>query len=171
MTQWPQERTMVEERVWAELRALRSKVAGISGSLVATNDGMLVAHDFPGADQTRLAALVSTTLGLARQSLRETGCGDFREALARGSAGYLMVYAAGDGAVVAIAAAEQTQAGIMQYEARQTIAKITEYSRDFPAWSPINDYFQAIRDLSPDISGPGYLPGTGITPLPVRQPD
>lgn len=147
MTQWSQEQPSVpavEERVWAELRALRSKVAGVSGSLVATNDGMLVAHDFPGSDPTRLAALVSTTLGLARQSVRETGRGEFREALARGSAGFLMVYAAGDTAIVAIVADEHTQAGIMQYEARQMIARITSWAAEFPAWSAITAKLPAI---------------------------
>src|ERR1700761_2387766 len=101
MTQWAQEQSAVQERVRAELRALRSKVPGISGSLVATSDGMLVAHDFPGADPARLAALLSTTLGLARQAVAETGRGEFREAMAHGTAGYLMVYAAGDSAVIA----------------------------------------------------------------------
>jgi hypothetical protein len=143
MTRWAQEQPEVAERVWAELRALRAKVPGINGSLVATNEGMLVAHDFPGADATRLAALVSTTLGLARQTVRETGRGEFREAVALGSDGYLMVCAAGGTANVAIAAGEQAQAGILQHEARQAIARIARYAAEFPAWSAISDYASA----------------------------
>ncbi len=159
MTQWAQERSAAQERVRAELRGLRSKVAGISGSLVATDDGMLVAHDFPGADPARLAALVSTTLGLARQAVRETGRGEFREAMAHGTAGYLMVYAAGDGAVVAIAASDQSQLAMMHYEVRQAIGRITAYSSTFPACSPIGQ-LTGNGDLGPEDFG-----------LPIRKTD
>ena len=90
------------------MRLLPTKVAGLGDSLVATDDGVLVAHDFPGSEAARLAALVSTTLCLARQVAQETGRGEFREAIVRWSAGYLMAYTAGDNAVVAIVVSEQT---------------------------------------------------------------
>jgi uncharacterized protein len=170
MTQWAQERSAVQERVRAELTALRSKVAGISGCLVATNDGMLVAHDFPGADPARLAALVSTALGLVRQGVRETGRGELREAVARGTYGYLMVYAVGDSALVAIAADDQTQAGKMQFEAKQTVARITAYSSAFPAWSPI-DHLTGNGDLSTEELRLRSLRDRGINGLPARKPD
>jgi predicted regulator of Ras-like GTPase activity (Roadblock/LC7/MglB family) len=170
MMQWAQERSAVQERVRAELQALRSKVAGIRGCLVATNDGMLVAHDFPGADPMRLAALVSTALGLARQAVSETGRGLLREAVARGTSGYLMVYAAGDGALVAIAADDQTQAGKMQFEARQTVARITAYSSAFPAWSSI-DHLTGNSNISPEELRLRSLPDLGINGLPVRKTD
>jgi predicted regulator of Ras-like GTPase activity (Roadblock/LC7/MglB family) len=170
MMQWAQERSAVQERVRAELQALRSKVAGIRGCLVATNDGMLVAHDFPGADPMRLAALVSTALGLARQAVSETGRGMLREAVARGTSGYLMVYAAGDGALVAIAADDQTPAGKMQFEARQTVARITVYSSAFPAWSSI-DYLTGNSNISPEELRLRSLPDLGINGLPVRKTD
>jgi uncharacterized protein len=170
MTQWAQERSVVQERVRAELRALRSKVAGISGCLVATNDGMLVAHDFPGADPARLAALLSTALGLVRQAVGETRRGELREAVARGTSGYLMVYAAGDSALVAIAADDQTQAGKMQFEARQTVARIAAYSSAFPAWSSI-DHLTGNGGLSPEDLGLSSLPDQGINGLPARKTD
>lgn len=132
---------------------------------------MLVAHDFPGADAARLAALVFTTLGLARQVVKETGRGEFRGAITRGSAGYLMVYTAGDSAVVAIVAGEQTQAGIMQYEARRAIAKIASYANEFPSWSPIDARLPLNTGINPDNSGPGSLPKRGIPGLPLRQAD
>jgi uncharacterized protein len=170
MTQWAQEQSAVQEWVRAELRALRSKVAGISGSLVATNEGMLVAYDFPGAEPARLAALVSTALGLTRQSVRETGLGELREAIARGTSGYLLVYTVGDSALVAIAADEQSQAGKIQFEARQTVAKITGHSTAFPAWSSI-DHLMGNADPSPEDFRLPPLPAPEITDLPIRKPD
>jgi Roadblock/LC7 domain-containing protein len=54
----------VEDRVWAELRLLRTTVAGVYGCLVATNDGLLIAHDVPGLDPPEIAALAATTRSL-----------------------------------------------------------------------------------------------------------
>jgi predicted regulator of Ras-like GTPase activity (Roadblock/LC7/MglB family) len=123
-----------EERVYAELRSLRDKVAGICGSLVATSDGLLVSSDIPDLEPTRLAALVSTTLGLARQTTLATGRGQFREAIARGTDGYLAVFAAGS-AVIAVIADDDINIGMLHYEAREVIERITAHSANFVRWS------------------------------------
>ncbi len=125
----------VQERVHAELRSLRAKVADIQGSLVATSDGLLVAHDIAEREPTRLAALISTTLSLARQATAATGLGEFREAVARGSEGYLTVYAAGSSAVIAVIGSSHLNVAMLHYEARETIEKITAYAADFARWS------------------------------------
>lgn len=135
MTHLTGAQSAAQDHVRAELRALRAKVTGIDGSLVATGDGLLIAHDIPGLEPTRLAALISTTLSLAKQAVRAGGRGEFREALARGTTGYLVVYAAGSDAVVAILGDAHLNVGVMQYQARETIEKITAYSADFAHWS------------------------------------
>jgi predicted regulator of Ras-like GTPase activity (Roadblock/LC7/MglB family) len=123
------------DKVYAELRTLRQTAKGIDGSLVATSDGLLIAYDIPGVEPTRLAALVSTTLGLARQSVRETGRGEFREAVARGTTGYLLMYAAGSTAVVAVLGDAQLNVGLTQYQARPVIERITALSANFARWA------------------------------------
>lgn len=125
----------VEKRVFAELRALRAKVTGVYGSLVATSDGLLVAHDIPNMEPTRVAALVATTLGLAGQATQATGRGPFREAVARGESGYLAVYAAGSSAVVAVIGENEMNIGMLHYEARDMIERITIYSAEFTRWA------------------------------------
>ncbi len=135
MTHLTGAQSAAQDHVRAELRALRAKVTGIDGSLVATGDGLLIAHDIPDLDPTRLAALISTTLSLARQAVRAAGRGEFREALTRGTTGYLMVYAAGSDAVVAIIGDSHLNVGVTQYQVRETIEKITAYSADFARWS------------------------------------
>jgi uncharacterized protein len=135
MTQPPGARSAANDRVYAELRALRETITGVDGSLVATSDGLLIVHDLAHLEPTRLAALVSATLSLARQAVKETGRGEFREALARGTSGYLMVYAAGSNAVVAILGDPQVNVGLMQYQAREAIERITAHSANFARWS------------------------------------
>ena len=56
----------------------------------------------PDLEPTQIAALAATTLAVASRASLATGRGQFRETVARGTDGYLAVYAAGPGAVVAV---------------------------------------------------------------------
>src|SRR5215469_6901042 len=90
------------DRVRAELLQIREQVKGIYGSLVATGDGFLVAHDVPELEPTEIATLLATTRALSARTPSAAGPGVLRESVARGSLGYLAVYAAGDRAIVAV---------------------------------------------------------------------
>ena len=138
----------VEGLVLRELLSLRDSVVGVHGSMVATSDGLLVAHDIPDMEPTRIAAIVSTTFGLASQATQATGRGPFREAVARGGSGYLAVFAAGRSAVVAVMGGSELNVGMLHYEMRDTIGRIAGYSADFARWA-----------------GPRAAHGTGPDPL------
>ena len=125
----------VEDIVLRELRSLRDNVVGVHGSLVATSDGLLVTHDIPDMEPTRIAAIVAATLGLAGQATMATGRGGFREAVARGYHGYLVVYAAGRNAVVAVLGDNELNVGMLHYEMRDMIGRITAYSAEFARWA------------------------------------
>ena len=84
-------RRSVEDQVRAELRQIRTHVAGVRGSLAATSDGLVVALDIPDVEPTQIAALAAATLAVTRRATMATECGTFREAVARGSDGYLAV--------------------------------------------------------------------------------
>src|SRR5260370_12445761 len=80
-------RRPVEEQVRTELQQIRTHVAGVRGSLVATSDGLVVAHDLHDIEPTQIAALAAATLAVARRATLATECGTFREAVARGTDG------------------------------------------------------------------------------------
>jgi uncharacterized protein len=124
----------VEELVLRELRSLRDSVAGIQGSLVTTSDGLLVTHDISGMEPSKIAAIVATTLGLASQATLATGRGPFREAVARGSDGYLVAYAAGPSAVIAVIGDTGLNVGMLHYEMRDMVGRIASYASKFPRW-------------------------------------
>jgi uncharacterized protein len=124
----------VEELVLRELRSLRDSVAGIQGSMVTTSDGLLVTHDITGMEPSTIAAIVATTLGLASQATQATGLGPFREAVARGGTCYLVVYAAGRNAVVAVIGDSGLNVAMLHYEMRDIIGRIAGYSGKFPRW-------------------------------------
>ena len=123
-------RLPVEDRIREELQLIKRTVAGVSGSLVATSDGLVVAYDVPGLEPTQIAALAAATLSLASRATLATGLGSFREAVARGSNGYLAVYAAGDSALVAVIGTSDMNLGMLHYQARDIIGRIAKHSAD-----------------------------------------
>ncbi|MEO3781974.1 roadblock/LC7 domain-containing protein [Actinocorallia sp. B10E7] len=132
-----------EQLIHAELRRLRDQVMGVHGSMVATSDGFMVAQDIPDLEPTRIAALIATTLGLARQATLTTGRGRFRESLTRGTDGYLAVFAAGDRAVVAVLGTNDMNVGMLHYQIRDLTERIAHQ---------VEQSVQSRRFLTPDGS-------------------
>jgi uncharacterized protein len=162
-------RSVVEERVATELRSIRASVTGVHGSLAATTDGLLVAHDLPDADPTQVAAVVSSTFALASRATVLTGRGEFREAVTRGNDGYLAVYAAGRNAIVAVIGTSTLNVGLLQHQARGVIERIAAYSDEFGKWSVPAQPGSADSDGDAPSATP--LPvRRPATPLPVRRP-
>lgn len=125
----------VEERVRRQLQRIRENVTGVHGSLTATSDGLLIAHDLAGMEPAQIAALVATSLALGSRMTLSTGRGQFRETVTRGTDGYLAVYAAGPSAIVAVIGTPRLNVGMLQYQARDVIDRITKYSTEFGTWA------------------------------------
>jgi predicted regulator of Ras-like GTPase activity (Roadblock/LC7/MglB family) len=145
------------ERVRAELELIRSKVSGVYGSLVATSDGFLVAHDVPDLEPTEIAALVATTRALASRTTNATGRGEFREALARGSKGYLAAYAAGVNAIVAVIGTNDLNIGLLHLQTREVVARIAAHSPEFRKWTSASGPQAADHSLGGRGAGGGGL--------------
>ncbi|HEX6968589.1 MAG TPA: roadblock/LC7 domain-containing protein, partial [Micromonosporaceae bacterium] len=94
----------VEATVLGELRALRQRLAGVSGVVLATTDGMLLASDAPGVDPDPIAALTATSIGLSQQFALSVGYGPVREATVRTAGGVIATFPAGDRALLAVLA-------------------------------------------------------------------
>jgi predicted regulator of Ras-like GTPase activity (Roadblock/LC7/MglB family) len=148
----------VQERVHGELRLIRDNVAGVQGSLVATNDGFLVAHDIPDIEPTAIAALAAATRSLSGRTTQSTGRGQFREAISRGTAGYLVVYAAGPSALLAVVGTTELNIGMLHYQTREIAERIATYAGQF-ATRPV-----------PVPAPPPARPGNDRGALPVRRP-
>jgi uncharacterized protein len=131
----PRPQPPVEERVRRQLQRIRENVSGVHGSLTATSDGLLIAHDLAGMEPTQIAALVATSLALGSRMTLSTGRGQFRETVTRGTDGYLAVYAAGPSAIVAVIGTTRLNVGMLQYQARDVIDRITKYSTEFGTWA------------------------------------
>ncbi|MFI2410781.1 roadblock/LC7 domain-containing protein [Streptomyces sp. NPDC018947] len=116
----------VESDVLEELHRLRTRVPQLTGSLAATVDGLVLAHDAPGTEPEGLAALTAAALGVAHRMAEATARGGFRELLLRGADGYVATYAAGPAAVLTLLADGRVNVGRLHLEGRRTGARIAE---------------------------------------------
>ncbi|MGY1427972.1 roadblock/LC7 domain-containing protein [Streptomyces sp. MN12] len=116
----------VESDVLDELRGLRNRVPQLTGSLAATVDGLVLAHDAPGTEPEGLAALTAAALGVAHRMADATGRGGFRELLLRGTDGYVATYAAGPAVVLTLLADGRVNVGRLHLEGRRSGARIGE---------------------------------------------
>ncbi|MFI6444751.1 roadblock/LC7 domain-containing protein [Kitasatospora sp. NPDC050543] len=114
----------LETDLLAELRALKNRVPHLAGGLVASVDGLLVAHDTHGTEPTGLAALTAAALGLAQRLADATGQGDFKESLVRGEHGYVATYAAGSVTVLTVLALPDVNVGRLHLEARRSAERV-----------------------------------------------
>ncbi|WP_432135458.1 MULTISPECIES: roadblock/LC7 domain-containing protein [unclassified Streptomyces] len=132
-----------------ELRRLRARVPQLTGALVASVDGLVLAHDTPGVEPEGLAALTAAALGVAVRTTDATGQGALRELLLRGQYGYVASYAAGDQAVLTLLAQDRVNVGRLHLEGRRTGARVGE-----------------LVDAAPEPAH--HLPGPVTAPRPVR---
>ena len=93
---------MTEDKLLAEMQALRDRITGITGTAVASRDGLIIREDTGGVNPDNLAALTSAALSLAQRLAREAGQGTLREAVTRSSGGYVAIYAVGVSAVLVL---------------------------------------------------------------------
>jgi predicted regulator of Ras-like GTPase activity (Roadblock/LC7/MglB family) len=76
-----------------ELNALRQQVSGVTDTLVAGVDGLLIVADTEDRiDPEGVSALAAAHLGLSHTTAAAIGQGAFRRAVVRSSGGYLAVY-------------------------------------------------------------------------------
>jgi len=115
---------VVDDALLAEMRALQERVAGITGTAVASRDGLIVRGDTGGVDPDNLAALAATWLALAQRMSNEVGQGTLREALTRSAGGSVTIYAIGAQAVLVIIGDEGLDTAKLHRESRAALDAI-----------------------------------------------
>jgi uncharacterized protein len=116
---------VAEDAVLAEMRALREKVAGVTGTAVASRDGLIVREDTAGVNPDNLAALAAAWLSLTQRMSSEVGQGTLREAMTRSSGGWVAIYALGARAVLVLIGDEGLDITRLRGESRASLDAIT----------------------------------------------
>ncbi|MGW5213766.1 roadblock/LC7 domain-containing protein [Streptomyces sp. NPDC004051] len=158
----------VETDVLDELRRLRTRVPRLAGSLAATVDGLVLAHDVPDAEPEGLAALTAAALGVAYRVTDATARGEFRELLVRGTRGYVATYAAGNTTVLTLLADDRVNVGRLHLEGRRSGARIADLVASGAGPGAGRHADRAVPEQGPPVPAPDADRRIGT--LPVRAP-
>jgi uncharacterized protein len=115
---------MVEPAVLEELGALRKRLPELTGSVLATADGMVVAHDAHGIEPDSLAALAAAHLALARRFAHAVSHGELRESVVECDGGYITSYAAGSNALLTVVTTGNANLAMVHLEARRSVHRL-----------------------------------------------
>lgn len=111
--------------VRAELAALRHQVTGVTGSAIASMDGLLILHDSQTSTEPHdVAAVAAAAHGISRSVGTALRQGPFQEVTIRNQNGCLAVYGIGDLALLAVVGDAGLNIARLHLETRQVIARI-----------------------------------------------
>ncbi|WP_245671250.1 roadblock/LC7 domain-containing protein [Nocardia amamiensis] len=112
--------------VLTELKALRDRVPRLTGALVASNDGLLVAHDLPThIEPNGMAAMAASQLALSHRLASTAHGGGFSEVVVHGTGGHVVIYAAGWTSLTVLASPE-VNIGRLHLESRPVARTIAD---------------------------------------------
>lgn len=142
----------VDPAVLEELGRLRARVPELSGSVLSSTDGLVVAHDAHSIEPDSIAALAAAHLALARRFAHAVNHGDLREAVVECDRGYITSYTAGPNALLTLVTSGDANLALVHLEARRCVRRLTQ-----------------ILTLGPQ-SRPGIPVQAGPAPLARRTP-
>jgi predicted regulator of Ras-like GTPase activity (Roadblock/LC7/MglB family) len=116
----------VDPTVLTELGKLRRRLPELSGSVLATTDGMVVAHDSHGIEPDSLAALAAAHLALARRFADAVKHGELREAVVQCAGGYITSYTAGPNALLTLVTTGAANLALVHHEARRAVSRLAD---------------------------------------------
>src|SRR5580704_12791455 len=113
------------EALKIQIEALRNAIPELKGVLLASNEGLPVAHSLSnGTDPNRVAAMAAAASNLGRRISESMATGGLAEVSIRGEDGILFVYSAGPKAVLAVMGPMGANAGLIHLEARNSAKEI-----------------------------------------------
>src|SRR3954468_8694084 len=119
----------VDPAVLTELGNLRRRLPELSGSVLASADGMVVAHDAHGIEPDSLAALAAAHLALARRFAHAVSHGELREAVVECDRGYITSYTAGPNALLTLVTSGDANLALVHLEARRCVRRLVRILR------------------------------------------
>src|SRR5919112_2450931 len=114
----------VDPAVLEELGNLRARLPELSGSVLATADGMVLAHDAHGIEPDSLAALAAAHLALARRFAHAVDHGELRESVVECDGGDITSYTAGTEALLTLVTGGGANLAMVHLEARRCVRRL-----------------------------------------------
>ena len=113
------------EQLKTQIEALRNAIPELKGVLLASNEGLPIAHSLSnGADPNRVAAMAAAASNLGRRISESMSSGALGEVSIQAEEGALFIYSAGSKAVLAVISPQGGNAGLIHIEARGAAKEI-----------------------------------------------
>jgi len=106
------------------IKDLRENVPDISGVMVASDEGLSIATDFPEDDALRVAAVSAAASGLGNRISQNAALGEPEEVMVKGRDGLLLIYMAGETGVLAVRAPSRGNLGLVRLEASNAAKQV-----------------------------------------------
>src|ERR1044072_2123198 len=116
----------VDPAVLEERDRLRGRLRELTGSVLATTDGLVVAHDAHGIEPDSIAALAAAHLALARRFAHAVNHGELREAVVECDRGYITSYTAGPSALLTLVTSGDANLAMVHLEARRCVRRLVK---------------------------------------------
>lgn len=120
----------VERQAHGSLVALLTSVPHLTGAVLATVDGRVVASVLDDHDPDATAAIVASAKGLADRLAEFAGKGTLQELVVRSSSGYIVIYAVGDRGVLTVFTKAAGNLALLHLRARDTTTDLSATLRD-----------------------------------------
>ena len=114
----------VDPAVLEELDRLRGRLAELSGVVLASTDGLVIAHDAHGIEPDSIAALAAAHLALARRFAHAVSHGELRESVVECDRGYITSYTAGPNALLTVVTTGDANLAMVHLEARRCVRRL-----------------------------------------------
>jgi len=119
----------VDPAVLDELDRLRGRQHELTGSVLATTDGLVVAHDAHDIEPDSIAALAAAHLALARRFAYVVNHGELRESVVECDRGYITSYTAGPNALLTVVTTGNANLAMVHLEARRCVRRLVRILR------------------------------------------
>jgi predicted regulator of Ras-like GTPase activity (Roadblock/LC7/MglB family) len=114
------------EALKSQLEALQQAVPELKGVLLASNEGLPIAHSLTnGTDPNRMAAMATAASSLGRRIAETLSTGALGEVSVQADEGSLFVYSAGPKMILAVLTPQGANAGLIHLEARSAAQEIS----------------------------------------------
>jgi hypothetical protein len=113
------------EKMVARLRELQVQSQDIEASAVVSVDGLIMASALPAeTEEDRVSAMSAAMLSLGERIAHELGRGVLDEVFIRGDAGFVVLTAVGEEAVLTALARENAKLGLIFLEMRRAAVEL-----------------------------------------------
>ncbi len=107
-----------QQELFSILDQLRNSIPEIRGALVASVDGLSMAHSLSSSENAnRIAAMSAAALGLGKRITATLASGDLIKTQVSGTDAQIFLYAIGEKGILALIASSNVNVGLINIEA------------------------------------------------------